>query len=256
MRRPIARQHRPPAATTASWASQSLVPIQDLETRVAAWEEVSGQRIAAYAGDLLRRRLRLRGDPRVRAGRDRALRRAARRAVLDDRPRARGLHPAQQRRRHAEPDVRRSPRSTADIHLVKLGTMGEYGTPNIDIEEGWLEVEHNGPQGPGAVPEEAGLVLPPVKVHDSHNLEFGCRIWGLRVTDLNQGVVYGQETDADRAGPAAGDTARLRRRVRHRAQPVRHPGRARRAADGLRHGGQTRGDPRHPRHRRVHPARV
>src|ERR1022692_4370112 len=31
-----------------------------------------------------------------------------------------------------------------DIHLVKLGTMGEYGTPNIDIEEGWIEIEHKG----------------------------------------------------------------------------------------------------------------
>jgi UDP-sulfoquinovose synthase len=33
------------------------------------------------------------------------------------------------------------------------------------------------------------------KVHDSHNIHFACRIWGLRATDLNQGVVYGIETE-------------------------------------------------------------
>jgi UDP-sulfoquinovose synthase len=82
-----------------------------------------------------------------------------------------------------------------DIHLVKLGTMGEYGTPNIDIEEGWLEVEHNGRKDRVLYPKRPGSFYHLSKVHDSHNLEFGCRIWGLRVTDLNQGIVYGQETD-------------------------------------------------------------
>ena len=81
-----------------------------------------------------------------------------------------------------------------DIHLVKLGTMGEYGTPNIDIEEGWLEVEHKGRKDRMLFPKKPGSFYHLSKVHDSHNLEFGCRIWGLRVTDLNQGVVYGQET--------------------------------------------------------------
>jgi UDP-sulfoquinovose synthase len=82
-----------------------------------------------------------------------------------------------------------------DIHLVKLGTMGEYGTPNIDIEEGWLEVEHNGRTDRMLYPKKPGSFYHLSKVHDSHNLEFGCRIWGMRVTDLNQGVVYGQRTD-------------------------------------------------------------
>ena len=82
-----------------------------------------------------------------------------------------------------------------ETHLVKLGTMGEYGTPNIDIEEGWLEVEHNGRKDRMLYPKKPGSFYHLSKVHDSHNLEFGCRVWGLRVTDLNQGVVYGQQTD-------------------------------------------------------------
>ncbi len=82
-----------------------------------------------------------------------------------------------------------------DIHIVKLGTMGEYGQPNIDIEEGWLEIEHKGRQDRVLYPKKPGSFYHLSKVHDSHNLEFGCRIWGLRVTDLNQGVVYGQETE-------------------------------------------------------------
>jgi UDP-sulfoquinovose synthase len=81
-----------------------------------------------------------------------------------------------------------------NIHLVKLGTMGEYGTPNIDIEEGWLEVEHKGRRDRVLYPKRPGSFYHLSKVHDSHNIEFACRIWGLRATDLNQGVVYGQQT--------------------------------------------------------------
>jgi UDP-sulfoquinovose synthase len=82
-----------------------------------------------------------------------------------------------------------------DIHLVKLGTMGEYGTPNIDIEEGWLEVEHHGRRDRVLYPKRPGSFYHLSKVHDSHNIEFGCRIWGIRATDLNQGVVYGVDTE-------------------------------------------------------------
>ena len=81
-----------------------------------------------------------------------------------------------------------------DCHLVKLGTMGEYGTPNIDIEEGWLEVEHNGRRDRVLFPKLPGSFYHLSKVHDSHNIEFTCRIWGMRATDLNQGVVYGMRT--------------------------------------------------------------
>lgn len=81
-----------------------------------------------------------------------------------------------------------------DAHIIKLGTMGEYGTPNIDIEEGWLEVEHNGRKDRMMFPKKPGSFYHLSKVHDSHNLEFACRIWGTRVTDLNQGVVYGIDT--------------------------------------------------------------
>jgi UDP-sulfoquinovose synthase len=82
-----------------------------------------------------------------------------------------------------------------DTHVIKLGTMGEYGTPNIDIEEGWLDVEHNGRRDRVLFPKRPGSFYHLSKVHDSHNLEFACRIWGCRVTDLNQGVVYGIDTD-------------------------------------------------------------
>jgi UDP-sulfoquinovose synthase len=81
-----------------------------------------------------------------------------------------------------------------DIHLVKLGTMGVYGTPNIDIEEGWLDLEYNGRRDRVMFPKRPGSFYHLSKVHDSHNIEFACRIWDLRATDLNQGVVYGQQT--------------------------------------------------------------
>jgi len=82
-----------------------------------------------------------------------------------------------------------------DCHLVKLGTMGEYGTPNIDIEEGFITIEHNGRRDTLPFPKMPGSFYHLSKVHDSHNMHFACRAWGLRATDLNQGVVYGSETD-------------------------------------------------------------
>src|SRR5437867_3742177 len=82
-----------------------------------------------------------------------------------------------------------------DCHLVKLGTMGEYGTPNIDIEEGFIEITHNGRKDVLPYPKQPGSFYHLSKVHDSHNIMFVCKIWGLRSTDLNQGVVYGVETD-------------------------------------------------------------
>jgi UDP-sulfoquinovose synthase len=141
-----------------------------------------------------------------------------------------------------------------DIHLVKLGTMGEYGTPNIDIEEGWLEVTHNGRTDRMLYPKKPGSFYHLSKVHDSHNIEFACRIWGLRATDLNQGIVYGQQTDQTVRDP------RLATRFDYDAvfgtvlnrfviQAVTRP-----AADRLR---RRQPDPRHdrnPGHRRVHPA--
>jgi len=82
-----------------------------------------------------------------------------------------------------------------DAHLVKLGTMGEYGTPDIDIEEGYLEIHHNGRSDTLPFPKLPGSFYHLSKVHDSHNIHFACRIRGLRATDLNQGVVYGIETE-------------------------------------------------------------
>ena len=173
---------------------QSLVPIEDLDARVAAWEEVSGNRIPSYVGDLLDAGFvyqvlqEFQPDAIVHF----AEQRAAPYSMID--------------REHAVYTQHNNVVGTLnlmyavaetnpDIHLVKLGTMGEYGTPNIDIEEGWLEVEHNGRRDRMLYPKKPGSFYHLSKVHDSHNLEFGCRIWGMRVTDLNQGVVYGQQTD-------------------------------------------------------------
>jgi UDP-sulfoquinovose synthase len=82
-----------------------------------------------------------------------------------------------------------------DAHLVKLGTMGEYGTPDIDIEEGFIQIHHKERSATLPFPKMPGSMYHLSKVHDSHNIHFACRIWGLRATDLNQGVVYGIETE-------------------------------------------------------------
>ena len=78
-----------------------------------------------------------------------------------------------------------------DCHIIKLGTMGEYGTPNIDIEEGWLEIEHKGKKDKFLFPRQAGSLYHTTKIQDTDMLWFYVRMWGMRVTDLMQGPVYG-----------------------------------------------------------------
>lgn len=85
-------------------------------------------------------------------------------------------------------------RECPEAHLVKLGTMGEYGTPNIDIEEGYITIEHNGRSDTLPFPKSPFSFYHLSKVHDSNNIQFCCRNWGQRATDLNQGVVYGIST--------------------------------------------------------------
>lgn len=80
-------------------------------------------------------------------------------------------------------------------HIIKLGTMGEYGTPNIDIEEGWIEVEHRGRKQNFLFPRQAGSLYHTTKIMDTDLLWFYVRMWRLRVTDLMQGPVYGLITE-------------------------------------------------------------
>lgn len=82
-----------------------------------------------------------------------------------------------------------------ECHIIKLGTMGEYGTPDIDIEEGYITIAHKGRSDKLPFPMQPGSFYHLSKVHDTANIRLACKIWGLRATDLNQGVVYGTATD-------------------------------------------------------------
>lgn len=80
-------------------------------------------------------------------------------------------------------------------HLLKLGTMGEYGTPNIDIPEGFFEIEYRGRKDSLPFPRQAGSFYHLSKVHDSANISLACKLWEIRSTDIMQGVVYGTRID-------------------------------------------------------------
>ena len=87
-----------------------------------------------------------------------------------------------------------------EAQIVKIGTMGEYGTPNIDIEEGWIDIDHKGRTHKFLYPRQAGSLYHTTKIMDTDLLWFYVRMWGLRVTDLMQGPVYGlftKETQDD-----------------------------------------------------------
>jgi UDP-sulfoquinovose synthase len=173
---------------------QTLTPIRPLAERLRAWHQLGGQPISLRVGDVC--------DYEFCAS-----------TIRDLQPHA-VVHFAEQRSapysmidyKHAVSTQVNNVVGTLnllfavrevkpDTHIVKLGTMGEYGTPNIDIEEGYIEIEHNGRKDTLPFPKQPGSFYHLSKVHDSHNIMFACRIWGIRATDLNQGVVYGTVTD-------------------------------------------------------------
>jgi UDP-sulfoquinovose synthase len=185
----------------AELGATSLIPIAPLRRRVAAWREVTGRRIEVFEGDLT--------DPSfattmVRAFAPKAIvhfaeQRSAPYSMIDQ---AHAVYTQTNNVIGTLNLLYAVAETDPDVHLVKLGSMGEYGTPNIDIEEGWLEVSHNGRTDRVLYPKRPGSFYHLSKVHDSHNIEFACRAWGLRATDLNQGIVYGQETGETARHPA------------------------------------------------------
>jgi UDP-sulfoquinovose synthase len=172
---------------------ESLVPIEPLQTRIAVWKELTGQVIGCYVGDLTDALFtyHIINDFGPDAVVHFAEQRAAPYSMIDR------AHAVYTQHNNVVGNLNllfAIAEINPEIHLVKLGTMGEYGTPNIDIEEGWLEIEHKGRTDRVLYPKRPGSFYHLSKVHDSHNIEFACRIWNLRATDLNQGVVYGQQT--------------------------------------------------------------
>src|SRR5699024_5559122 len=180
--------------------SNSLTPIATLEERVAKWKELTGKEIRIYDGDMTHYDF-------------------LRQVLKQEKPDA-FVHFAEQRaapysmidREHAVYTQTNNVTGTLnvlygikefvpDCHLIKLGTMGEYGTPNIPIEEGYIEIEHKGRKDVLPFPKQPGSFYHLSKVHDSHNITFACKIWGIRATDLNQGIVYGLETDETKMDP-------------------------------------------------------
>jgi UDP-sulfoquinovose synthase len=172
----------------------SLTPIGSLQERVQAWSALADRDITPYVGDLQ--------DPYFV---DEVFRDFSPEAVVHygEQPSAPysmidRKHAVETQRNNVEGNLNvlfAMRDITPEAHLVKLGTMGEYGTPNIDIEEGFIEIEHKGRTDTLPFPKMPGSMYHLSKVHDSHNIHFACRIWGLRATDLNQGVVYGIRTD-------------------------------------------------------------
>jgi UDP-sulfoquinovose synthase len=173
---------------------QTLTPIRPLSDRLRVWQQLTGKAIRLFVGDVTEYDF-------------------LSSVIKDFEPEA-VVHFAEQRaapysmidRKHAVFTQVNNVVGTLnllfalrefqpDCHLIKLGTMGEYGTPNIDIEEGYITIEHNGRKDTVPYPKQPGSFYHLSKVHDSHNIMFTCKAWGLRATDLNQGVVYGTMTD-------------------------------------------------------------
>jgi UDP-sulfoquinovose synthase len=174
--------------------TSSVVPILGLAERIQIWEGLSGRRIAAFEGDLVDFDFLIsaletfRPDAIVHFGEQRS----APYSMID---RDHAVYTQVNNLVGTLNVLYAIAQLDVSIHLVKLGTMGEYGTPNIDIEEGFIDITHKGRTDTLPFPKQPGSFYHLSKVHDSHNIAFACRVWGVRATDLNQGIVYGQETE-------------------------------------------------------------
>jgi UDP-sulfoquinovose synthase len=171
----------------------SLTPISDLGPRIAAWKEISGKEIPSYVGAIEDGEFL---DEVVAETRPEAVVHYGQQASA---PYSMASRQKAVETQHANVignlNLLFSIRDhVPDCHLVKLGTMGEYGQPDIDIEEGYIEIEHKGRKDTLPFPKLPASLYHCSKVHDSTNIHFACRVWGLRATDLNQGVVYGIDT--------------------------------------------------------------
>ncbi|MCA3262833.1 MAG: NAD-dependent epimerase/dehydratase family protein [Telmatospirillum sp.] len=179
---------------------EPLVRIPSLHERVRLWKRVSGKQIDLYAGDICNARFiykvmeKFRPEAIVHYGEQPS-------APYSMESLGTAVY-TQTNNVVGTLNLLFAMRSfTPEAHLVKLGTMGEYGTPNIDIEEGWITINHNGRTDTVLYPKKPGSFYHLSKVHDSANIEFACRIWKTAATDLNQGVVYGIDTDETRLHP-------------------------------------------------------
>lgn len=190
----------------ADMDSQSALPVYSIEERLAAFQSQFGRPLHFFEGDLL----------------DYAFLRSALQETEPDAIVHLGEVPSapysmidQQRATYTQQNnvigslnVLWAMHEVAPhAHLVKLGTMGEYGTPNVDIPEGFFEIEYRGRRDVLPFPRQANSFYHLTKVHDSHNTQFACRTWGLRSTDIMQGVVFGTQIDE------MGDDPRLRSRL-------------------------------------------
>ncbi|WP_085992082.1 NAD-dependent epimerase/dehydratase family protein [Oceanobacillus senegalensis] len=180
--------------------SNSVTPIASLEERVNKWKEMTGNEIKTFIGDLnhydFLSEVFRQTEPEAFV--HFAEQRSAPYSMID---REHAVY-TQSNNVIGNLNVLYAIKEHApDCHLIKLGTMGEYGTPNIDIEEGYIEIEHNGRKDKLPYPKQPGSFYHLSKVHDSHNIMFACKIWGIRATDLNQGIVYGLHTDETELHP-------------------------------------------------------
>ena len=178
---------------------EPLLPIPTLHRRARKWKDVTGKTIKVHVGDLCNHRFVYKLLEEVRPE-----------AIVHYAEQPSAPYSMQTRTTAVYTQTNNvvgtlnllfaMRRYCPNTHLIKLGTMGEYGTPNIDIEEGYITVTHNGRTDTLPFPKQPGSFYHLSKVHDSHNITFACRIWKLAATDLNQGVVYGittKETDLD-----------------------------------------------------------
>src|SRR5215207_410037 len=175
-------------------SSEALIPVPNLHDRAGIWKGISGEAIRVVIGDCI--------DYRIMSEVFRSFRPEAVIHYAEQPSGPYSMIGYDEARRTLDNNLGATfnviwavMEYAPECHIIKLGTMGEYGTPNIDIEEGWLEVEHNGRKHTFLYPRQASTLYHTTKVLDTDLLWFYVRTYGLRVTDLMQGPVYGLSTD-------------------------------------------------------------
>ena len=177
----------------AEIGSQSATPIKPMKERIEAYKKASGNDLTFYAGDLTETSFvdlairKEQPDCIVQLGQVPS----APYSMMD----AEHCNFVQHNNIIGHNNILFAMKDhVPDAHLLKLGTMGEYGTPNVDIPEGFFEIEYRGRKDKLPFPRQPGSWYHLTKVHDTWNLMFANKIWGITATDVMQGVVHGLST--------------------------------------------------------------
>ena len=181
-------------------ATSSLVPIADIETRLRTWSDLLKEKairfeninVAEEYHKLKQLITEFAPDTIIHLGEQRAAPYSMKNEITKRYTVANNLN-GTHNLLCAIVEVNR------DIHFIHLGTMGVYGygaVPDTVIPEGYISVKMGEPEKIVDIlhPAYPGSIYHLTKTQDALFFQFYAKNYGIKITDLHQGIIWGHAT--------------------------------------------------------------